>query len=37
VATVGGAMPATGCGTATVGQQARVPYQAEYAQYAPTL
>ncbi len=35
VATVGGAMPATGCGTATVGQQVRVPYQAQYAQYAP--
>lgn len=37
VATVGGAMPATGCGTATVGQQVRVPYQAQYAQYAPTM
>jgi hypothetical protein len=37
VATVGGAMPATGCGTATVGKQVRVPYQAQYAQYAPTL
>jgi hypothetical protein len=37
VATVGGAMPTTGCGTATVGQQARVPYQAQYAQYAPTI
>ena len=36
VATVGGVAPATGCGTATVGQQARVPYQAQYAQYAPT-
>jgi hypothetical protein len=36
VATVGGAMPTTGCGTATLGQQARVPYQAQYAQYAPT-
>jgi hypothetical protein len=37
VATTGGAMPATGCGTATVGKQVRVPYKAEYAQYAPTL
>ena len=37
VATVGGAMPATGCGTATVGKQERVPYQAQYALYAPTL
>ena len=35
VATVGGVAPATGCGTATIGQQARVPYQAQYAQYAP--
>jgi hypothetical protein len=35
VATVGGATPATGCGSATVGQLARVPYQAQYAQYAP--
>ncbi len=34
VATVGGAMPATGCGTATVGQVARVPYTAQYTQYA---
>ena len=37
VATEGGAMPATGCGTATVGKQASVPYKAQYAQYAPTL
>ena len=37
VATVGGTMPATGCGTATIGKQERVPYQAQYAQYAPTL
>ncbi len=37
VATVGGVAPTTGCGTATLGQTARVPYQAQYAQYAPTL
>ena len=37
VATEGGAMPDTGCGTATVGKQASVPYKAQYAQYAPTL
>ncbi|MEP6506292.1 MAG: DUF3455 domain-containing protein [Betaproteobacteria bacterium] len=37
VATSGGAMPATGCDKAAVGQVARVPYKAEYAQYAPTL
>lgn len=37
VATHGGAMPATGCSTATIGQVARVPYKAEYAQYAPTI
>jgi hypothetical protein len=37
VATVGGLMPETGCGTATIGQQARVPYQAQYALYAPTI
>ncbi len=36
VATIGGVAPATGCGTATVGQQeARVPYKAQYTQYAP--
>jgi hypothetical protein len=35
VATAGGAMPTTGCGTATVGQVARVPYTAQYTQYAP--
>lgn len=34
VATVGGAMPATGCGTATLGRVARVPYTAQYTQYA---
>ncbi len=34
VATEGGAAPATGCGTATVGKQANVPYKA---QYAPTM
>jgi len=37
VATVGGAAPATGCGSATIGKRERVPYQAQYAQYAPTL
>ena len=37
VATEGGVMPATGCGTATVGKQVSVPYKAQYAQYAPTL
>ena len=37
VATVGGTMPATGCGTATIGKQERVHYTAQYAQYAPTL
>jgi len=37
VATEGGAAPATGCGTATVGKQVSVPYKAQYAQYAPTL
>jgi len=35
VATVGGQPPATGCGSATIGKQERVPYQAQYAQYAP--
>ena len=37
VATVGGVAPTTGCGTATIGKQERVPYQAQYAQYAPTM
>ena len=37
VATVGGAMPAAGCDNTSVGQQAKVPYQAQYAQYIPTL
>ena len=37
VATSGGVAPTTGCGTATIGKQERVPYQAQYAQYAPTL
>ena len=37
VATEGGVAPATGCGTATVGKQASVPYKAQYAQYSPTL
>ena len=37
VATVGGVAPDTGCGTATLGKQARVPYQAQYAMYSPTL
>ena len=35
VATVGGVAPETGCGTATVGRQERVPYSAQYAQYVP--
>ena len=37
VATEGGAAPGTGCGTATVGKQASVPYKAQYAQYSPTM
>lgn len=37
VATEGGVVPATGCGTATVGKQVSVPYKAQYAQYAPTM
>ena len=37
VATVGGAMPVAGCDATSVGQQARVPYKAQYAQYAPTI
>ncbi len=37
VATHGGAMPATGCSPATLGEKARVPYKAEYVQYAPLL
>jgi hypothetical protein len=37
VATVGGIAPSSGCGTATIGKQERVPYQAQYAQYAPTI
>ena len=35
VATVGGVAPETGCGTATIGKQERVPYTAQYTQYAP--
>jgi hypothetical protein len=35
VATVGGIAPDNGCGTATIGKQERVPYTAQYAQYAP--
>ncbi len=35
VATVGGVAPESGCGTATIGKQERVPYTAQYAQYAP--
>jgi hypothetical protein len=35
VATAGGVAPDTGCGTATIGKQERVPYTAQYAQYAP--
>ena len=37
VATVGGAMPAAGCDATSVGQQAKVPYKAQYTQYIPTL
>jgi len=35
VATIGGTAPKTGCDATTLGQQARVPYQAQYAQYTP--
>jgi hypothetical protein len=34
VATAGGAMPGSGCSTATIGQVARVAYKAQYTQYA---
>ncbi len=34
VATSGGVAPTAGCTTAAIGQQARVPYKAQYAQYA---
>ena len=34
VATSGGVAPSAGCSTATIGQQARVPYKAQYTQYA---
>jgi hypothetical protein len=37
VATAGGAAPATGCAPATIGQQARVPYTAQYVQYAKSF
>ena len=37
VATVGGTAPATGCTAATIGQQSRVPYRAQYVLYARTL
>jgi len=37
VATAGGAMPAAGCDATTIGKQARVPYKAQYAQYASTI
>ena len=37
VATAGGIAPATGCTVATIGQQARVPYRAQYVLYAKTL
>ncbi len=37
VATVGGAMPAAGCDATSVGQQAKVPYTAQYVQYGPAL
>jgi hypothetical protein len=35
VATAGGVAPESGCGTATIGKQERVPYTAQYTQYAP--
>jgi hypothetical protein len=34
VATSGGAAPSAGCGPATLGRQARVPYRAQYVLYA---
>ena len=37
VATVGGAAPAAGCDATTIGKPARVPYKAQYAQYAATI
>jgi hypothetical protein len=37
VATVGGVAPTGGCTAATVGQQARVPYRAQYVLYEPTF
>ena len=37
VATAGGTAPAGGCGAATIGQQARVPYRAQYVLYEPTF
>jgi len=37
VGTVGGAMPAAGCDATTIGKQVKVPYKAQYAQYAPTF
>jgi hypothetical protein len=37
VATAGVAAPAAGCDATTIGKQARVPYKAQYAQYAPTI
>lgn len=33
IATSGGSAPSTGCGATTIGQQARVPYKAQYTQY----
>ena len=37
VATGGGAAPAAGCDATTIGKPARVPYRAQYAQYAATI
>jgi hypothetical protein len=37
VATAGGAAPAGGCAAATIGQQLRVPYKAQYVLYEPTF
>ena len=37
LATQGGAMPAAGCDATTIGKQVKVPYKAQYSQYAPTF
>src|SRR3954468_14887757 len=37
LATKGGAMPVAGCDATTIGKQVRVPYTAQYTQYAPTF